>query len=320
MSEISLENYVKVKITERGKEILQKDINFNIQKMSEVSNMEFTPINVERFLDKEGNYRCELSDLMRIFGDKLHEVPFEGDIKVIEFDKKHMMKILSESIDEFTGGKLDENYTLIENEKIHIIKFIEGTCFEFVLGKAKNEITGEIVDSINVYLVPMSLLPGLAYGKINNDYVLDLCNKNIDLLHCICKIKENREENKGIENNFVIQKNGDRVFRGGVYYAEINTPMQGKSIRPVLVVSTDKMNKYSPSVIAIPLTANIGRLSDLVHIKLKSEDFPFLKKDNLLLVDNLTTVCKSSIKHLIGEINKETMSDIECCIKNIFDM
>lgn len=36
MNDISLENYVKVKITESGKDILQKNIISNIEKMSKI--------------------------------------------------------------------------------------------------------------------------------------------------------------------------------------------------------------------------------------------------------------------------------------------
>lgn len=325
MNDISLENYIKVKITESGKDILQKKIISNVEKMSKSSNIKFTPTGVKSLLDEDGYYQCTLSELMELYGSNLHKVPFEGDIKVIEFDKEYMMKVLSRSIDELTGGKLSKDYRMLENKSIHQIKFIEGTMFDFVQGKAINESTGDIVDSINVYLTPMTLLPGLLHGKINNDYTMDLYKKKPDLLYCVCKVKEDKEEKgkKKIEDKeykISNKRNAKEIFKGGVYYAEIMSPLQEKSIRPILVVSTDEMNKYAPYVIAIPLTTNTRQFGAPIRIKLKAGDYPFLKGDNLLLVDNLMTVHKDSIKYRIGELNKDTMFNVQCSIKEVFDM
>lgn len=100
------------------------------------------------------------------------------------------------------------------------------------------------------------------------------------------------------------------VKRGEIYYVEFYNSVgsEQKGTRPVLVIQNDIGNRYSPTVIGVPLTSRIKK--DLpTHMNITSTDCPGLKCDSTALFEQICTFDKTRIKSKIGSIPK-TMEPI----------
>ena len=104
----------------------------------------------------------------------------------------------------------------------------------------------------------------------------------------------------------------DEIKRGELYYADLS-PVVGSEqggIRPVLVVQNDIGNKYSPTIIAAAVTSQINKARIATHIELSASEFG-LKKDSVVLLEQLRTLDKKRLKEKIGTLtfNKMKMVD-----------
>ncbi|MCI5714759.1 MAG: type II toxin-antitoxin system PemK/MazF family toxin [Firmicutes bacterium] len=104
----------------------------------------------------------------------------------------------------------------------------------------------------------------------------------------------------------------DEIKRGELYYADLS-PVVGSEqggIRPVLVVQNDIGNKYSPTIIAAAVTSQINKARIPTHIELSASEFG-LKKDSVVLLEQLRTLDKKRLKEKIGTLtfNKMKMVD-----------
>lgn len=101
------------------------------------------------------------------------------------------------------------------------------------------------------------------------------------------------------------------VRRGEIYYVEFNNAVgsEQSGTRPVLVIQNDIGNRYSPTVIGVPLTSRTKR--DLpTHMSITSFDCPGLKCDSTALFEQICTFDKTRIRSKVGSIPKhmeETM-------------
>ena len=75
------------------------------------------------------------------------------------------------------------------------------------------------------------------------------------------------------------------IRRGDIYYADLN-PVIGSEqggTRPVLIISNDTGNKYSPTVIIAAITSRVRTKAKLpTHTAIK--DFEGLNKDSVILL------------------------------------
>jgi hypothetical protein len=81
----NINQYVKVKLTEKGKEILLNDHN-RIDKQLKESGAKGLGTFILR-LDKDGYYKEQLWKVMRVFGEHMsngYEPPFETEIEIVE--------------------------------------------------------------------------------------------------------------------------------------------------------------------------------------------------------------------------------------------
>lgn len=95
------------------------------------------------------------------------------------------------------------------------------------------------------------------------------------------------------------------ITRGDIYYANISGnvgSVQGKS-RPVLIVQNDIGNKYSPTVIALPLTTQHKRYMP-THVYISGYG---LKKPSVIMAEQILTIDKSQLTSFIGHINSENV-------------
>lgn len=107
-----------------------------------------------------------------------------------------------------------------------------------------------------------------------------------------------------------------KVRIGDIFYADLN-PVKGSEqdgIRPVLIVQNDIGNKYSPTVIGIPITTSIKRTNLPTHIPIYSSitDIP---KDSIILVEQIRTLDKTRLRAKIGRIDKLSMNKVKEAIK-----
>lgn len=72
-------------------------------------------------------------------------------------------------------------------------------------------------------------------------------------------------------------------------------------IRPVVIVSNETVNRFSPVVTAVPLTSNRCKEILPTHVYLSSKG---LNVPSIALCDQTTSVDKSNLLHRLGHVDK----------------
>ena len=99
--------------------------------------------------------------------------------------------------------------------------------------------------------------------------------------------------------------------RGDVWWVNFAPSMSGEiqKQRPAIIISNDKSNKYLNRVQVVPVTSNVDRLyPSEAYILLNS-------KQNKALADQLTTVSKTRLINLIGNLSKVDLYQVEQAVK-----
>ena len=103
------------------------------------------------------------------------------------------------------------------------------------------------------------------------------------------------------------------VKRFEVYLVNLD-PTQGKEIkktRPCLIISPDEMNRYIATVIVAPMTT-------------KGRDYPtrvsceFQGKQGQIVLDQIRTVDKSRLIQKLGELDRDTQTEVFTVLSEIF--
>ena len=112
-------------------------------------------------------------------------------------------------------------------------------------------------------------------------------------------------------------------YRGEIWVAQLgshpNTSVQ-EGCRPVLIVSNDKGNHTSNTVVVLPLTSQIKRSELPSHVELRREDLIcFGPKEpvsvSMILAEQITTISKSVLGLRIGRIqNIEKLWEIDTAL------
>lgn len=105
------------------------------------------------------------------------------------------------------------------------------------------------------------------------------------------------------------------VKRGDIFYADLG-PVVGSEqdgIRPVLIVQNDIGNKYSPTIIAVPITTKI-KPNLPTHIPIKKGKFGLLR-DSVILIEQVRTLDKKRLKEKIGSLDKENLDKVKNALK-----
>ena len=105
--------------------------------------------------------------------------------------------------------------------------------------------------------------------------------------------------------------------RGEVYLVRLN-PTEGSEqagTRPVVVVSRDAINCYSPVIVICPLTdaSHVTKLypSDVQVVALEGG----LAKDSVVLTGQVRAIAKSRLLKHLGKLRAETMEQVEDALK-----
>lgn len=106
--------------------------------------------------------------------------------------------------------------------------------------------------------------------------------------------------------------------RGDIFYADLgnitNTNIQ-TGIRPVLIVSNNECNKYSPTIIIAPLTSKIKRVDLPIHIKLTKDEENGLELNSIVLLEQIRTIDKKQLLTKIGAVCKNDLINIDRALK-----
>ena len=102
------------------------------------------------------------------------------------------------------------------------------------------------------------------------------------------------------------------VSRGEIYFAELN-PVQGSEqggVRPVLIIQNDIGNTYSPTTIILASTSQLNKARLPTHVELSAGESG-LKKDSVILAEQMRTIDKSRLRQKVAQLNRPTMQRIE---------
>lgn len=112
------------------------------------------------------------------------------------------------------------------------------------------------------------------------------------------------------------------ILQGDIYYADLSPVLHSEQggIRPVLIVQNNYGNKYAPTVIVCAITSQINKAKLPTHIKLGAENFDFLKKDSVILTEQIRTIDKKRLRDYIGSVDDLTMMKVENALQISFGM
>jgi len=100
--------------------------------------------------------------------------------------------------------------------------------------------------------------------------------------------------------------------RGDMFYADLTSGIgsEQSGFRPLLIISNNKGNARSNTVIAAIITSQMRSKARLpTHCYVKAQQG--LSQDSLVLLEQLRTIDKRRLKKYIGTLDGETMSKID---------
>ncbi len=111
------------------------------------------------------------------------------------------------------------------------------------------------------------------------------------------------------------------IKRGDIFYADLSPAIGSEQdgIRPVLIIQNDIGNKYSPTIIGIPITTRIKRTNLPTHVPIYAS-ITGIPKDSIILVEQIRTLDKSRLKTRIGRLDFATMEKVKSAIKKNFSI
>lgn len=83
--------------------------------------------------------------------------------------------------------------------------------------------------------------------------------------------------------------------------------------RPYLIISNNIGNKYSPTLLVIPLTTQIKNIDQPTHTLIISDGENGLKVDSMLLAEQTTTISKIKSRKIGRITDRETQKEIFKC-------
>lgn len=103
------------------------------------------------------------------------------------------------------------------------------------------------------------------------------------------------------------------IKRGDIYYAKLNPIVgseQGGNHRPVLIISNNKGNRHSTTVIVAAITGMEHTKAKLpTHIMAKG--YECLEKDSIILLEQIRTLDKQRLQEYIGTFDRRLMLSVD---------
>lgn len=104
--------------------------------------------------------------------------------------------------------------------------------------------------------------------------------------------------------------------RGEIYRADLD-PVVGSEqggIRPVVIIQNDVGNQHSTTVIVAALTTRDKKAYLPVHVSVTAEESG-LKKDSVILTEQLRTLEKSRLTRYLGRLSPEAMGRLNRALR-----
>ena len=104
------------------------------------------------------------------------------------------------------------------------------------------------------------------------------------------------------------------IKRGDIFYADLD-PIIGSEqggIRPVVVVQNNVGNRYSPTVVVLPVSsAKKNYLPTHIHVC----GLRMLPKDSVVLAEQIRTIDRNRLKGYVGSVGFEIMKKVDKAVK-----
>ena len=106
------------------------------------------------------------------------------------------------------------------------------------------------------------------------------------------------------------------IARGEIYLAALD-PVVGSEqggVRPVLIIQNNVGNRFSPTVIVLAITSQLGKARLPTHVEIPAQGHG-LKKDSLVLGEQIRTLDKRRLREYLGCLSEEVMKRVDTAIK-----
>ncbi len=104
------------------------------------------------------------------------------------------------------------------------------------------------------------------------------------------------------------------IKRGDIFYADLD-PIIGSEqggIRPVLVVQNNVGNKYSPTLVVLPISS--AKKPHLpTHIRICGSKM--LSKDSIIMAEQIRTIDRNRLQKYVGSLGLEIMEKVDMAMK-----
>lgn len=103
------------------------------------------------------------------------------------------------------------------------------------------------------------------------------------------------------------------IHRGDIFYADLE-PVIGSEqggTRPVVIIQNEVGNRFSPTVIVAAVTTTRGKLP--THVAL-NDHIPGLRKDSVILLEQIRTLDKLRLKQYIGKLSARTLQTLDTAL------
>jgi mRNA interferase MazF len=111
-------------------------------------------------------------------------------------------------------------------------------------------------------------------------------------------------------------------FRGDVFMANLE-PVEGSEqggIRPVVVVSRDALNKFSPVVIICSITSAANKKKTYPsHVRVQAGTGG-LRTDSVVVCEQVRAISKTRLKERLGSFDRLVMTSLDAALKITLDL
>lgn len=87
--------------------------------------------------------------------------------------------------------------------------------------------------------------------------------------------------------------------------------------RPGIIIQNDIGNKFSPTLIAIPLTKQLKKLDQPTHTVIKRDKSNGLEYNSMLLAEQIATINKDNVEKIGRVTDRDTQKAIFRCFINL---
>lgn len=102
------------------------------------------------------------------------------------------------------------------------------------------------------------------------------------------------------------------IKRGEIYFADLGQSNIGSvqsGVRPVLVIQNDIGNKFSPTVIVVPITSQRKKMLP-THVVI-NKSLGLLSKTSICLCEQITVLNKDNLLSYVGKADSRLMNKID---------